>query len=156
MEYIIIAIIIVAVITAIAYPLFTGIRDDSAEAPDTLDTLVAQRDSVYAALRDLDFDFQLGKLSAQDHAAMRDKYKARAATVLQQLDAAHADQAQAEIETQVAQRRKTVPADVEAEIARLRAAKVQAAGARCAKCGTPRKPGDQFCAKCGSKLSFDS
>lgn len=154
MEYIIIAVIIVAVIAFIAYPLFTKSRGQMIEASNPYDTIVSQRDSAYAALRDLDLDFQLGKLSESDYTSLRDKYKARAAVALQELDAAHAADAQAALEAQVAQIRQPAVDDLEAEIARVRSAKTKTvtASAFCAKCGTARQPGDQFCAKCGSQL----
>ena len=47
--------------------------------------LEVERDSLYAALRELDFDHWSGKLSDGDYAAMRDDYEGRAAAVLAEL-----------------------------------------------------------------------
>lgn len=159
MELILAAIIVIGIIVFIAYPLFTAPRAGTAETPDALDGLVAQRDSAYDAIRDLDFDFQMGKLSQSDYAALREKYKARAALALQQIDALDGNGAGKKIEDNVAQlraaKRAAPPAGdaLEQEIARVRAAKGAASNMRCGDCGTPYQPGDAFCAKCGNRLT---
>lgn len=158
MEFVLAAIIVIGIIAFIAYPLFTTPRAETAETPDALDGLVAQRDAAYDAIRDLDFDFQLGKLSQSDYAALREKYKTRAALALQQIDALGGNGAGKQIEKQVAQLRAAKhaapPADdeIEREIAHLRAGKGAALDLRCRNCGAPHRAGDAFCAKCGNKL----
>ena len=142
------------IIAFVAYPLFNTPRGKIAGDTNALDTLVAQRDSTYDAIRDLDFDFQLGKLSQDDYAGLRDKYKSRAAQVLQQLDQlgnGNGADADSQIEAQVARLRRTKTDAVEDEIARVRASR-KAGGAFCGKCGTPHQAGDQFCSKCGNKF----
>ncbi len=146
MEYIFIAALVVVVLVVIAYPLVNGARSDAASTPNALDSLIAQRDSAYDALRDLDFDFQMGKLSQGDYTALRDKYMGRAALALQQIDAAlGADGAAARIEEEVARLRQlragaaradrpAPPADgddIERQVRRLRERKLvpEAAGA---------------------------
>ena len=154
MEIILIALLLIGILAFVAYPLFNTSRGKIAGETNALDTLVAQRDSTYDAIRDLDFDFQLGKLSQDDYAALRDKYKARAAQVLQQIDAlgnGNGADADSQIEAQVAQLRRAKTDFVEEEIARVRAAR-KADGGFCGKCGTPHQAGDQFCSKCGNKL----
>jgi cytochrome c-type biogenesis protein CcmH len=47
--------------------------------------LALERNNLYAALRELDFDHQSGKLSDADYEAMRDDYEARAVAVLAEL-----------------------------------------------------------------------
>lgn len=171
MEIILIAVLVIGVIAFIAYPLFITPRAEISDAPNALESLIAQRDSTYDAIRDLDFDFQMGKLSQADYTALREKSKARAAQILRQIDELNGNGSNAETETQieaqvaqlrkaksddieaeVAQLRRAKTDNVEAEIARMRAAKSKSAGLRCAKCGTPYLTGDQFCAKCGNKL----
>ncbi len=158
MEIVLAAILVGGMIAFIAYPLFTASREEALETPDELDVLVAQRDAAYDAIRDLDFDFQLGKLSPGDYAELREKYKARAAAALEQIDALGGNGAGVHIEEEVAQLRvakRAAPPDdaIEREIARLRAGKSAASSRRCPDCGTPYHPGDTFCAKCGKKLS---
>ncbi|MCL4489159.1 MAG: zinc ribbon domain-containing protein [Chloroflexi bacterium] len=199
MEFLVIAIMVVIVLAFIAYPLFTSPREQtspgmrrrgpaagtgtpdpssSAEASaDSLDALIAQRNALYDAIRDLDFDFQLGKLSQSDYQLLRDQYMARAATLLQQMDAAEArvdtNGAGAEIEQEVARLRAHQPAGedavedqvarlrrsrahggdaIEAQVARLRGTLGGGGKRRCSKCGQSYTAGDRFCAKCGNKL----
>ncbi len=158
-------------LAVIAYPLFTAPRGKLSAPANALDPLISQRDATYEAIRDLDFDFAMDKLSQSDYASLRDKYKARAALLLQQIDVASGnDEAtlEARIEHQVAQMRRVKDDVIEDEVARLRARKrdpveAQVAPVRaakkakapdgfCTKCGTPRRAKDQFCSKCGAKL----
>lgn len=77
----------------------------------TLDDLLAQRDGVYATLRDLELDRQLGKLDGADHDALREKYMARASEILRELDRLRGEgggAANAAIEQEVAALRKSV------------------------------------------------
>ncbi len=176
MEYLFVAILVVAVIAFIAYPFFSPSRVKNEPAADALDNWIAQRDSAYDAIRDLDFDFQMGKLSQNDYDALRNKYRARAAAALEQIDATMGREgAETRIEEEVtrlrarrraaATTRETRGANgdkaptavhspsarngdaIEQEVARLRAGR-----ARCSNCGTPYHTGDRFCAKCGNKL----
>src|SRR5574341_2148201 len=101
LEFILIAILIAGVIAFIAYPLFTPRREEDSPSPNAPETLIAQRDSAYAAIRDLDFDFQLGKLSESDYRTLRERYKARAASVLQQIDAISVNSSDTRIEEEV-------------------------------------------------------
>jgi hypothetical protein len=141
LEFILIALLVIVVIAFIAYPLFAAPGKSTAPAIDALESLISQRDSAYEAIHDLDFDYQMGKLSQGDYEVLRDKYKARAELALQQIDElAGQVGADARIEEQVNQlrRHRTVPPAgnaapagdsspigdvVEQEVARLRARK---------------------------------
>lgn len=59
----------------------TGLID-----PERLSPLALEREHLYAALRELDFDHRSDKLSRGDYEAMRQEYEHRAAAVLAQLD----------------------------------------------------------------------
>ena len=48
--------------------------------------LEKQRDLAYAAIKEAEFDFQMGKLSSDDYAALRRTYEARAIAALAELD----------------------------------------------------------------------
>jgi hypothetical protein len=80
---------IVGVGTLVIWPLFTQ-RESGAppEVPTTtLDSLQAQREAILMSLRDLDFDFQTGKLVEADYQAQRDLLMERGAAVLREIDA---------------------------------------------------------------------
>ncbi len=48
--------------------------------------LEKERDLAYAAIKEAEFDFQMGKLSSDDYAALRHTYEARAIAALTELD----------------------------------------------------------------------
>lgn len=126
MEYFILSLVLAAVFAYIAYPILKPPREEIV-ASNAIELLVAQRDAAYQAIRDLDFDFQLGKLSATDYESLRERQKSQAATVLQKIDALGA-----------------APA--------VRTAPTREAKMFCTNCGTPRESDDKFCRKCGNKL----
>ena len=55
---------------------------------DAIERLVLQRETLYTAIRDLDFDHQTGKVDADDHAVLRRQMEEEAAGVLRDLDLA--------------------------------------------------------------------
>jgi hypothetical protein len=48
--------------------------------------LEKEKELAYAAIKEADFDLQMGKLSAEDHAMLREKYEARALAALESLE----------------------------------------------------------------------
>jgi hypothetical protein len=54
-----------------------------------LNYLYAKRSVVYDNLRDLDAEFEMGKLSKDDHARLRDGLMAEAAEIVREIDEAH-------------------------------------------------------------------
>lgn len=121
----------------VGYPFIErrGLREEHAT---TAESLLAEREAVLAALRDLDFDQTVGKVLPEDYAAQRAELVARGVTVLKQMDAlgipnaeTSADEA---IEQAVARRRQTANAHA------------------CAQCHAPASERDRFCSHCGASL----
>jgi len=104
------------------------------------------------AIKELEFDRAMGKVSEKDFAEMSARLRARAARLMRQLDAGvgYRD----EIEREVAKRIGAVPQAAAEPIAE--AAEVVAPSAKpaafCTSCGAPRGPADRFCAQCGKAL----
>jgi hypothetical protein len=48
--------------------------------------LEKEKELAYAAIKEADFDLQMGKLSAEDHATLRTTYEARALKALEALE----------------------------------------------------------------------
>lgn len=48
--------------------------------------LLAEKEAVYAAIKDVDFEYKTGKLSDDDYAELRDGYRVRALNILRDLD----------------------------------------------------------------------
>jgi hypothetical protein len=85
--------IAMAVVVFVAAPFFFGVgRTARADTDDgqvslKIQDLLLEKETVYAAIQELDFDWKSGKLSGEDHQAARQRQEERAAAVLQQIDA---------------------------------------------------------------------
>ena len=146
MVVIAIALMIVGAVAFVAYPYFQTTRNSDdlfADSGDpALEHVVAQRDATYAAIKDLEFDHAMNKLSDSDYRTMRAKYEGKAAVILKELDGL--------AETQ--RRRVRVPMNdeaIERQVQQLRGAR----RVRCAKCGTLAGASDRFCARCGAPVN---
>lgn len=136
-----IGIIVGIALAALAVFLVTKPLRQSADATTRDETrladLLAQRDAAYQVLRDLDSDYQVGKLSEDDYRPMRVQALAHAAEIVAQLDAyQQATEARPRI-------RKAPLKNQQSEIN----------NAFCPHCGAPHAPDDAFCRKCGAALT---
>ena len=119
--------------------------------------LYTQRDMLYQAVRDANFDLQTGKLSQEDYELQTTRLKQNAALVLQQIDDLETHLATPEldaaIEAQVSAARN-IPEPLKKTTSNggdvKRASK--ATNRFCGQCGTPLRPGDRFCGKCGAAM----
>lgn len=138
----------------------------------TREALLRQRDAIYAAIRELDFDFRLGKISEEDYHPQRERLALQGIAILKQLDALspNGDAAlEGEIEAEIARRRRkrtgpssqTAPArqaglsdaEIEAQIRALRRKSATSpVASACPRCGAATSPQDRFCRNCGAAL----
>ncbi len=51
-----------------------------------MNDLLLQKEQTYAAIKELDFDYQMDKLSEEDYQELSEQYKQKAVAVLQQID----------------------------------------------------------------------
>lgn len=105
------ALLFALVIFLVAQPLIEqrGVREKRVTRTDAL---LAERETILDALRDLDFDHAMGKLTTEDYTPQRLQLVARGAAVLRELDTlgvTTAASAEDEIERAVAARRKGKP-----------------------------------------------
>ena len=149
MDFAIAILVMAAALAVLAYPLYRTRQQTVALSVSTLDNLLAERDGIYATLRDLELDRQLGKLDEADYNALRDKYMTQASNVLQRLDALQgkgaAAGANAALEQEISARRKT-------QDRKNKSANANPSEGFCRNCGRPYKVGDKFCSKCGRAL----
>src|SRR5574341_249333 len=144
------------------------------------DRLAAERETVLAAMRDLDFDHATGKISDEDYTPQRARLVAQGVAVLKQLDALspampeRALSAEEAIERAVAARRRSDRARVapraaqsaddliEVEVAaRRKSAPVQrpapaSDAVTCPHCGALTRPCDRFRPERGQVLALPS
>lgn len=108
--------------------------------------LLAERNRVYRALRDLDFDHQTNKIADEEYALQRRTLVAAGVGVLQRLD-----------ELTIAGEPPNNDL-VEASVLAIRqgeaAPSVAEAALHCPRCGGTTRSGDAFCGHCGASLGF--
>ena len=114
------------------------------------------RTAALSALRDLDFDFQTGKVSGEDYPALRAQLVAEAAKYVQ-AEGAEEDRLEALIRARRASMTSEAPcpqcgAKVDAGARFCPSCGTELAA--CPSCGKPVKAGDFFCKSCGSKLEL--
>ncbi|MGH7849563.1 MAG: zinc-ribbon domain-containing protein, partial [Thermodesulfobacteriota bacterium] len=125
--------------------------------------LGSRKDSLLTAIKDIEFDYGLGKLTREDYEELHGKYRSEAAGLLKEIDSlgagAEAEGGYEDLEREIrAQRGKYVSSyddeELEKEILRAREASWNESPERyCPKCGSGRAQDDQFCSKCGAKLN---
>ncbi len=172
MDILLAFLLLAAVLAVLAYPLYQSRPRAALSVGGALSDLLAQRDGLYATLRDLDLDYELGKLDSEDYNARREKYLSRAALVLKQLDTVRGadgpeNALSDDIEREVAALRrqstesKTPPSTDHIEPRSpsprvpsrvLKAGSVRSAPT-CPNCGRAYNEGDRFCALCGHTLT---
>ena len=76
----------------VAAPLFLGTGREPGGQPGReqmsleLQDLLAEKETIYAAIQELDFDLASGKLSPDDHQGLRQRHEERAAILLKTID----------------------------------------------------------------------
>lgn len=153
-----------------------SIRTLSGPREQKISTLLANRDQIINALKELDFDYQLGKIPEGDYPNQRAALLNQGADILRELDslqagkAGQAETAETRLEQALASQRAAlspaypgIPAsgngngeavddDLEVLIASRRRARKEKSGGFCPQCGGPVQQSDRFCPKCGSEL----
>jgi hypothetical protein len=109
-----------------------GARATAAPAQEEHSAARREREALYEAIRDLDHDFETGKVTAEDHVRLRDELRGRAAALLAEERAASPDPPGA---------RRAQPAGGD-----------QRSGLACTRCGAPADSAHRFCAQCGAAL----
>jgi len=123
-----------------------------------LSALLAERDNAINALKELEFDHELGKVPEEDYPMQRAELMKRGAEALRRLDEFHADGdvtqlAEDRVESVINAHKDSLPAedDLEALIAARRSKRKGRSGGFCPNCGHPVLSSDKFCTGCGQK-----
>jgi hypothetical protein len=86
-EYGLAVILLLAIVAVVVLrPLLLGVGDDRGEAVDR-EELEAAKEAKYREIRDAQLDFEMGKLSKDDHRAVDRELRAEAIEILKRLDA---------------------------------------------------------------------
>jgi hypothetical protein len=110
-------------------------------AETELDRLLARKAMVYSNLKDLEFEYKMGRLSDGDFRRLEAGYKSEAAKLLQDLDRLGVAKDLDE----------TIERDIAARKAKLFPGTAEKTR-RCPSCGAESPLGKSYCADCGGKL----
>jgi hypothetical protein len=134
----------------------------------TLEELQIRYQASLAAIKDLMFDHEMGKVSTEDYEALLSRTKVEAAHIRRQIDqldravveAPLESSVETEIEEVIAQMRRqpsasqALLAEVEAEIKALKGIGLERFNTPvCSHCGRALRPGDVFCSGCGQAVT---
>ncbi|MCK5392483.1 MAG: zinc ribbon domain-containing protein [Deltaproteobacteria bacterium] len=176
MEIVIILIISAAVAIYIALPFFLKSVSQGNESTilsqvesgdpvtEKLQSLDNHKEALFSAIRDIDFDYGLGKLSKEDFEELNNKYKLEAAAVLKEMDKIQNQRETQgpdyELEKEILSHRKSRAENlfddktIEEEISAFTSASYKPNLQNvCFKCGSEYLSGDSFCSKCGASLN---
>jgi len=141
-----------AVVVFVAWPWWTrrkGLESEfGARTRPQGETLAERYEAALTALRDLDFDRTIGKVTEEDYGPLRQTLLAESAAIMTQLDderAATEADLEALIEAEVLVARQTLGAE-------SRGGEPANDGV-CPACGRAFRPGDRYCAGCGAQLN---
>lgn len=142
--------ILTMVLIAAGLVVFIGeplVRREQAALPNAAQAQEAEqlslhKETLYTAIRDLDFDYHTGKVDQQDYTALRQQLEDEAIQALRALDAVDPLAA--------------IDNDLERQIAALRhpflGETVGSISSECSRCGARLQGDEYFCAACGQAL----
>jgi ribosomal protein L37E len=136
--------LLVLVVAYVTRPLFerqSGRSNGRATSANPRAQLTAHRDAIYALIRELDADYQTGKINDEDYQTQRKLYVAEGVSLLKSLDALADEDGRAALE-----------AEIEAAVLALR--QKPSTIRFCTQCGHQADPADNFCSRCGAPLSL--
>jgi hypothetical protein len=166
--------LLIPVVLFIIRPVIERSPDRTTQPEQDLSTLLAEHDQVVANIKELDDDYKLGKIPAEDYPPQRLNMLHIGADILRKIDGFQVSSAnmtaEDRLETTIAAHRQSLEAshtssrrngnavppvpddDLEQKIASRRRAMQGKAGGFCPKCGRPVQATDRFCPRCGATL----
>ncbi len=162
--------VVLLVVLFVGQPMI-GRRRRLPEGEHELSTLLAERERLLNVLQELDFDYSLGKIPAEDYPSQRAALVQKGADILRKLDeltqAAKPGGRQGTIddrlEVRIAARRaaksrrsggtRLSDEELEERIARRRKSRTKKGSGFCPRCGKPVVRTDVFCPACGNRLN---
>jgi len=166
--------LLVPTILFIASPLLDRSKSPVSSTDQDLSALLARRDQVISTIQELDEDYTLGKIPADNYPQQRSALLFSGADILRQIDTLQVSTSQVPAEDRMEeaiQRQQLVPEttptvvkrngnavppvpddELEQKIASRRRELSEKAAGFCPKCGRPVHASDRFCPKCGAAL----
>ena len=141
-EFVVIFLIGIALVVFVGQPLVMRISPPPSpdEVGQNLERLSVQKETLYMAIHDLDFDFQTSKVDHEDYTAMRQRLEAEAIQVLRQIDQVDPlAELDSELERQILALRQSSPQNPLSPITAM----------VCVACGVRLHGNENFCPACG-------
>jgi hypothetical protein len=128
----------------VVYPLLAFGRRPPVPAPNAAagQPLLERKEQLYAAIKELEFDQELGKVASADYEHLRRELESEALELIRQLDQMNG--------------RADLEKKIEDEIRALRHRASPSGPEGCARCGAAARAGDRFCSRCGAPLANPS
>lgn len=126
---------------------------------ERLTDLLARKDRAVRAIKELEFDHQVGKIDAEDYQRLNQRLSRQAITLIQQVEqitpaSATLDE---QLEAEIAQRRQAKPpttSTISAKPVNLPATAAATVTRFCTECGARIDTNFKFCANCGTPVAM--
>jgi hypothetical protein len=150
-----------AALAFVLWPLFSAKVKPYHTENDELSELLVRKEGIMAAIKDLEFDHQIGKVSEEDYQRFDARLRRQAIIYMQQIEklAPQATGLEDALEAEIARQRRTANGKAAAVPAKVEPAKVVAAAPTapssrfCTTCGEPLLANHKFCANCGTPVA---
>jgi hypothetical protein len=140
-------------------PLLQAGRAAMVVEDDKLVELLGRKDATLQAIKDLEFDYRVGKMSQEDYQRLDQRLRRQAIGLMQQIEKVAPESASLDeqLESIIAQFRQTsLPSTPAPSVPTSTASASPSASnsARfCTECGKPIEAGHKFCAYCGTAVA---
>ncbi|GIW47081.1 MAG: hypothetical protein KatS3mg078_0958 [Deltaproteobacteria bacterium] len=160
MEKVFIFVLVLCIGFFVLLPLFRRYEDDNwvEDSKPSLNPLERklrelhlEKENLYSALKEIELDYELGKLSKEDYDTLLNEYKIRAARVLKEIEETAQGWEKDKERNRVNEGGGQGGVDeIEEEILRVRRSRFS--DLKCPDCGKQVRTGDVFCPFCGNRL----
>jgi NADH:ubiquinone oxidoreductase subunit D len=129
---------------------------------DRLTELMAQKDTVLKGIKDMEFDYQVGKLSEEDYERFNLRLRRQAIGLIQQIEKLAPETASLDEQLEMFIERKRKVKEAAAlngngrapvAVPAIPAGSVTSPARFCTECGQPAEAAHRFCASCGSPIA---
>jgi hypothetical protein len=149
-----------AALAFVLWPLFSAKVKPYHTENDELAELLVRKEGIMAAIKDLEFDHRVGKVSEEDFQRFDARLRRQAIIYMQQIEKIAPETTGLEdaLEAEIARQRRTdngkAAAPVRVETTKVVAAAPTASSSRfCTTCGEPLSANHKFCANCGTPIA---
>jgi hypothetical protein len=130
----------------VIWPLVRPTRPVLIDEEGPLAELILRKDTLLLSIKELEFDYQTGKLSQEDYARFDARLRQQAIGLLRQIEQAMPDSINLEMELEAAIRRRR-------QVTEQAPTVTVAPTFSCPRCQTTVRENDNFCPKCGFALT---